>query len=135
AVQVRTPAQFPAHILERSQEMARRAYRALGCRDRGRIAFRVADDGQLYFIEINALPSLEPGAGIYAAAALEGLHVDGVLAKVIDSAVQRYGISDPRRSKSKPPRKGPLKVGFTFNVKRVKPAIDGSRDDEAEYDS
>jgi len=136
AVNVRCPAQFPAHVLERAQEMARKAYKALGCRDLGRIDFRIAEDGQVYFIEINALPSLEPGAGIYAAAGLEGLHTDGVLAKIVESAVLRWGINDPKKAKGRPPRKsGPLRVGFTFNVKRVKPEIDGSRDMEAEYDS
>src|SRR5438874_3799374 len=135
AVSVRCPAQVPAHVLQRAQDMARKAYRALGCRDLGRIAFRVAEDGQVYFIEINALPSLEPGAGIYAAAALEGLHTDAVLGKVVESAVARWGLKDPRRSGSRPPRRGPLRVGFTYNVKRVKPALDGSRDEEAEYDA
>jgi len=136
AVSVRCPAQFPGHVLERAQDMARKAYRALGCRDLGRIDFRVAEDGQVYFIEINALPSLEPGAGIYAAAALEGLHTDGVLGKVIESAVARWGINDPRRRQGRPPRKsGPLRVGFTFNVKRIKPQIDGRKDEEAEYDA
>ena len=134
AVNVRCPAEFPAHVLERAQEMARKAYKALGVRDLGRVDFRVADDGQVYFIEINALPSLEPGAGIYAAAALEGLHTDGVLAKVVESAVARWGLRDSRRPAGRPPRKGPLRVGFTYNVKRVKPALDGSRDEEAEYD-
>ena len=135
AVQVRTPAHFPAHILERAQEMARKAYRALGCRDLGRIDFRIAEDGQVYFIEINALPSLEPGAGIYAAAALEGLHTDGVLAKVIESAAARWGLHDAGKRRNRPPRKtGPLRVGFTFNVKRIKPEIDGRKDEEAEYD-
>src|SRR5256885_11865043 len=133
AVHRRTPAQFAGHILQRAQDMARKAYRALGCRDLGRIDFRIAEDGQVYFIEINALPSLEPGAGIYAAAALEGLHTDAVLAKVVESAVARYGLKDPRRSASRPPRRGPLRVGFTYNVKRVKPARDGSRDEEAGY--
>jgi D-alanine-D-alanine ligase len=135
AVAVRCPADFPSHILERAQEMARKTYKALGIRDLGRIDFRVADDGQVYFIEINALPSLEPGAGIYAAAALEGLHTDGVLAKVVESAVARWGVTDPRKARSRPPRKGPLRVGFTYNVKRVKPALDGTRDEEAEYDA
>ena len=79
AVSVRCPAMFPVHVLERVQEMARKAYRALGCRDLGRIDFRVAEDGQVYFIELNALPSLEAGAGIYAAAALEGLHTDAII--------------------------------------------------------
>ena len=136
AVNVRCPAELPAYVLERAQDMARRAYKALGVRDLGRIDFRVADDGQVYFIELNALPSLEPGAGIYAAAALEGLHTDGVLAKVVESAVARWGLDEPRNARNKPPRKtGPLRVGFTFNVKRVKPALDGTRDEEAEYDS
>jgi len=135
AVNVKCPADFPAWVLERAQDMARRAYRALGVRDLGRIDFRVADDGQVYFIEINALPSLEPGAGIYAAAALEGLHTDAVLGKVVESAVARWGLKDPRRSSSRPPRRGPLRVGFTYNVKRVKPALDGTRDEEAEYDA
>ena len=135
AVNVKCPADFPAWVLERAQEMARRAYKALGVRDLGRIDFRVADDGQVYFIEINALPSLEPGAGIYAAAALEGLHTDAVLGKVVESAVARWGLKDPRRSSSRPPRRGPLRVGFTYNVKRVKPALDGTRDEEAEYDA
>jgi D-alanine-D-alanine ligase len=136
AVSVRCPAQVPAHVLERAQDMARKAYRALGCRDLGRIDFRVAEDGQVYFIEINALPSLEPGAGIYAAAALEGLHTDAVLAKVVESAVLRWGITDPKRRQGRPLRKtGPLRVGFTFNVKRIKPEIDGRKDEEAEYDA
>src|SRR5438270_6825976 len=134
AVTVRCPADFPGYALERAQEMARRAYKALGVRDLGRIDFRVADDGQVYFIEINALPSLEPGAGIYAASALEGLHTDGVLGKIVESAVARWQLTDPRRPNRRPPRKGPLRVGFTYNVKRVKPALDGSRDEEAEYD-
>ena len=136
AVSVRCPAVFPGHVLERAQDMARKAYRALGCRDLGRIDFRVAEDGQVYFIEINALPSLEAGAGIYAAAALEGLHTDAVVGKVIESAVVRWGITDPRRRQGRPLRKaGPLRVGFTFNVKRIKPEIDGRKDEEAEYDA
>ena len=34
---------------------------------------RVGEDGRLYLLEVNALPSLEPGASLYAAAAREGL--------------------------------------------------------------
>src|SRR5260370_14890674 len=90
AVNVRCPAEFSAHVLDRAQDMARKAYKALGVRDPGRIDFRVADAGQVYFIELNALPSLEPGAGIYAAAALEGLHTAGVLAKGEAGAARRW---------------------------------------------
>ncbi len=107
----------------------------LGIRDLGRIDLRLADDGAVYFLEINALPSLEPGAGIYAAAALEGLHIDAVLAAVIQSAVARHGITDKASRRGRPRRTESLKVGFTFNVKRVTPDLSGEQDDEAEYDS
>ena len=67
----------------------------------------------------DGVTSLEPGAGIYAAAALEGLHTDGVLGKVIESATARWALSDPGKRRNRPPRKtGPLRVGFTFNVKQ-----------------
>ena len=45
----------------------------LGIRDLGRIDFRArATTAQVHFLEINALPSLEPGAGIYAAGGARG---------------------------------------------------------------
>lgn len=134
SVDVRAPARLPREVTQRLQKAAATVYDALDIRDLGRIDFRVSDDGHPYFLEINALPSLEPGAGIYASAALDGLHFDGVLAKIIESACARHGL-DPKKLRSrKPPKGGPLKVGFSFNVKRVKPGVDGSDDDEAEYD-
>jgi D-alanine-D-alanine ligase len=137
AVSVRCPAQLPAELVARVQKAAQVIFEALQCRDLGRIDFRVTPEGQIYFLEINALPSLEPGAGIYAAAALEGLHFDGVIGAVIQSAVARQNLKDNReRSRSKPARKqGPLRVGFAFNVKRIAPQAPDDDDSEAEYDS
>jgi D-alanine-D-alanine ligase len=136
AVSVRAPANVPAKTAEDVRKMAQTIFRVLDCRDLGRIDFRLSDAGVPYFLEINALPSLEPGAGIYAAAALEGLHLDGVIGSIIQSAAKRYKIKDSARRQGKPARKsGPLKVGFTYNVKRVKPTVDASEDSEAEYDS
>jgi D-alanine-D-alanine ligase len=37
-------------------------------------------------------------------------------------------------SKGSPRKSRPLRVGFTYNVKRVKPHLDGTDDNEAEYD-
>jgi D-alanine-D-alanine ligase len=116
-------------------QQAATACRALGIRDLGRIDFRLGDDGQVYFLELNALPSLQPGAGIYAAAALEGLHQDGVIDAVIQSAVARWNIAPEPGRRGRPRRSERLKVGFTFNVKRVNPDPQGEQDEEAEYDS
>lgn len=135
AVSVRAPAKLARAQKERIQEHAATVFRVLGIRDLGRIDFRVGDDGKVYFLEINALPSLEPGAGIYVAAALEGLHADAVLGAVIESAVARHDIVEPRSRRGRPRRAERLKVGFAFNVKRVTPDPSGEGDDEAEYDS
>jgi D-alanine-D-alanine ligase len=134
-VSVRAPARVKRSQAERIQQVCETAYRVLGVRDLGRIDLRLGDDGQLYFLELNALPSLEPGAGIYAAAALEGLHADGVIGAVIRSATARGDIEGLGTRRGRPRRTERLKVGFTFNVKRVTPELGGEQDDEAEYDS
>jgi D-alanine-D-alanine ligase len=134
-VSVRAPARLKRHQAERIHGICDTIYRVLGIRDLGRIDLRLGEDGQLYFLEINALPSLEPGAGIYAAAALEGLHADAVLGAVIRSAVERWHIADKSSRRGRPRRTERLKVGFAFNVKRVTPDLAGEQDDEAEYDS
>ncbi len=134
SVSVRAPAVIPEEMSERIRKMARAVIKKLDCKDLGRVDFRLSDAGVPYFLEINALPSLEQGAGIYAAAALEGLHFDGVIDAVIQNAAKRYKIKDKPRGLSRATRRGPLKVGFTFNVKRIKPTAEGE-DREAEYDS
>jgi D-alanine-D-alanine ligase len=134
AVSVKAPAEISSDMSERIRKMARTVIKKLDCKDLGRVDFRLSDAGVPYFLEINALPSLEQGAGIYAAAALEGLHFDGVIDAVIQNAAKRYKIKDKPRGLSRPARRGPLKVGFTFNVKRIKPTAEGE-DREAEYDS
>ncbi|MGI5863213.1 MAG: D-alanine--D-alanine ligase family protein [Myxococcales bacterium] len=135
-VAVRAPARLDRATVDKLQKSSRKIFEILNCRDVGRIDYRVSDSGEVYFLEVNALPSLQPGAGLYAAAGLEGLHFDGVIGAIIDSAARRQGLKDANRSRAKPPRKsGPLRVGFAYNVKRVRPEADGSRDDEAEYDS
>lgn len=134
-VTVRAPAAIDPAMSDRVRTIAAQVYGLLDCRDLGRIDFRLSDAGVPYFLEINSLPSLEPGASIYAAGALDGLHFDGVINAVIESAARRHGIKDSPARKGKPTRKGPLRVGFTFNVKRVKPTADASEDSEAEYDS
>ena len=136
AVRVKAPASIPAAIADELRRTAQTVFRLTDCRDLGRIDFRLSDAGVPYFLEINALPSLEPGAGIFAAAELDGLHFDGVIGSVIQAAARRHGIKDSPRRQGKPPRKtGPLRVGFAYNVKRIKPTADAVEDSEAEYDS
>jgi D-alanine-D-alanine ligase len=133
-VQVRCPAELPRDVAGRLRSISKQVVRGLGIRDVGRIDFRMGEDGRIYFLEVNALPSLEPGAGLFAAAKREGLTYDGAIASVLRSSLTRWKLSLP--SEAEPP-KAPkrkddrLRVGFTFNMKRVDSK--GS-DAEAEYD-
>ncbi|MCI0570541.1 MAG: ATP-grasp domain-containing protein [Myxococcaceae bacterium] len=136
AVSTRAPARLTAPLDQTLRTMAGRILKVLDVRDLTRVDFRVSDAGVPYFLEVNALPSLEPGAGIYASAALEGMHVDGVINAIIQSAARRYKLRDGMKKSNRPARKsGPLKVGFAYNVKRIKPTWDASEDSEAEYDA
>lgn len=93
AVEVRAPAHLPPELAERLTRLSRTVYRTLNVRDLGRIDYRLTPDGQVYFLEVNALPSLEPGCGLYVSAALAGLtDIPTVLEVVLRSACKRHNI-------------------------------------------
>ena len=83
-------------------------------------------------LEVNALPSLEPGASLYAAAAREGLDYGETLHAIVESAARRQGLVVKPGARRRRPA-DPLRIGFTFNVKRVDPKA--GNDAEAEYDA
>jgi D-alanine-D-alanine ligase len=131
-VSVRCPAELPRDLLARVKAISKVVVRTLGMRDVGRIDFRLGEDGRIYFLEVNALPSLEPGASLFAAAKREGLAYPETIDRVVKSAAVRWGLHPPEADV---PRKKPqdrLMVGFTFNMKRVDSK--GGNDAEAEYD-
>src|SRR5439155_3033061 len=117
-VSVRCPAELPRDVLARLRGLSRQVVKTFGVRDVARIDFRLAEDGRIYFLELNALPSLELGGSLFAAAKREGLSYDQTLLQMVKSAAVRWGLHPP----DAPPRKKPdarLRVGFTYNVKRV----------------
>jgi D-alanine-D-alanine ligase len=131
-VQVRCPPDLQRDVVARLRAISKAALRSLGVRDLARIDFRLGEDGRIYLLEINALPSLEPGASTFASAAREGFDYEATLAAVVNSAAVRQGLTTPQvgRRKKLP---GPLRIGFSYNVKRVDSK--GGDDTEAEYDA
>lgn len=128
AVSVRVPAEIPDTVAAEVRAQAEQVVKVLGLLDVARVDFRVTPDGSVYFIEVNALPSMEPGASLYESAAAQGFEtVESVLEQVMASAIQRQQIRVRDRDGS------PIRVGLTFNLKRVDPRT-GS-DVDAEYDS
>lgn len=133
AVSVVAPAPGPAALHAELERLSRIVFDVLGVRDLGRIDWRITPEGEPVFLEINALPSLEPGAGIYASAELVGAGgVPEVLEAVLKSACKRQGLT---YSRSERPRRRPVKVGLLYNLKRIKPGTESDPDHEAEFDS
>ena len=134
-VGVRCPADVTEEQSQTMRKWSRRIVDALGCRDVSRIDFRIRDDGRVYFIEVNALPSLEPGAGLLVAAEKVGLSYAQTLGKIVGSACKRFGMMDRFQERHHRPKRA-YTVGLVFNLKRIKPQQENDwSDSEAEYDS
>jgi D-alanine-D-alanine ligase len=131
-VSVRCPPDLQRDTVARIRSLARLAVRTLGVRDVGRIDFRLGDDGRIHLLEVNALPSLDRTSSLFAAASREGLDFEATLGAVVASAARRQGLTAPQvgRRRRQPE---PLRIGFTFNVKRV--SSKNGNDTEAEYDA
>jgi D-alanine-D-alanine ligase len=72
--------------------LARLAFAALDCRDFARADFKCGDDGRVYFLEINPLPSFGPHGSFGTHAELLGRSVGELLADVLDAGLRRLGI-------------------------------------------
>lgn len=130
-VTVQIPAELTPAQLKIIQEAARVSLEVLGVVDFGRVDFRLGDDGELYFIEVNALPSLEFGASLYLAAARIGLTTPkAVLERLLELACTRQGV-EPRVASTE----RPLTVGLAFNLKHADAETLKKDDREAEFDS
>jgi D-alanine-D-alanine ligase len=129
-VQYRCPANLPRDVAARIRQISHEVVRTMGLRDLARIDYRVTSEGRIYMIEVNALPALAPSSSLFAASAQVGLTYNGAIAAVLNAAAMRSGLATASQLGVTRQRKiQPIRVGFTYNVKR---AADG--DDEAEWD-
>lgn len=132
-VNIRCPAHISEDTKKQIQEYGKRVVDKLGIKDLARIDFRITEDGVPYFIEINALPSLEKGAGLYEAAIQAGLKNElEVIDSIIKSAEARFNLKSGPKKRRKSSK---LRIGFAFNQKRLTPdASNPETDNEAEFD-
>jgi D-alanine--D-alanine ligase len=135
SVEVRCPASVDSSVRSSLIDMMKRIVPAVGVTDFARADFRVTNEGEIYFLELNALPSLQPDAGLFEATRLMGLTYNETILKILEAAVSRLklngrGIKVPRRLlTTKNPR-----VALVYNLKR-KNASDPDFEHEAEFDS
>jgi D-alanine-D-alanine ligase len=122
SVHVQVPARLGPELSATLSRHTLRVVSALGLRDFARCDFRLDDRGGLHFLEVNALPSLEPGSSLWIAAAVGGLsRPSAVLESILASASARYGLR-LRRPRGKRARER-LRVGVLHNQPVEREAI------------
>lgn len=132
AVKIRCPAEIPRDVGARLRAMSHTILKALRIKDTARIDYRLGDDGRIYVLEVNALPSLERSSSIFAATAQIGMTYDQTIIGILNAAALRTGVATRnelglRRRRRRGHR--PMRVGFTYNVKR-----ESESDEQAEWD-
>ncbi len=99
---LKTPPTCPARVSDslktRIEDVARRAYQAMGLRDYGRVDLRV-QNGIPYILEVNPNADLSPDAGIARAARVAGMTYADLADEIVRLAARRYrmkGLARPR---------------------------------------
>jgi D-alanine-D-alanine ligase len=79
------PACLPGKVRLSVEEVAFRAFQALGLRDYARCDIRLDESGNPYVLEINSLPGLEPGySDLPRAAEADGIYFTELIGKIME---------------------------------------------------
>jgi len=77
-------------------QLALTAFRAVGCRDFGRVDVRLDADGRPNFLEVNPLPALSREDAFSLAARYEGITYAGMIGAILDEALSRLGMKEQK---------------------------------------
>jgi D-alanine--D-alanine ligase len=135
-VERRAPARLPAGVEGRLRDLADRTLSAFAMRDVAQLSFRVAPDGEIWFLSTTAIPSFDPAGALFAATRAVGVDYDATVLAILRSAARRQGLTAMLDvTKPRPPRgrRTSLRVGLAFNMKRIDSQAGDDR--EAEYDA
>lgn len=92
-VEYHAPPKRDAKLVREIGKLALGAYRALECRDVGRVDVRLGADGKPYFLEVNPLPGLNPVSGdLVILAAGHDVSYPQLIQKIVESARKRLAI-------------------------------------------
>ena len=84
------PALIEEKVLDKLAVSSLNVFKALECRDFARLDFRVSQDGEPYFIEINPLPGLGTYSDLVIMAIKMGWTHEALISAVLDAALERY---------------------------------------------
>lgn len=83
------PAPLSEDVISRVQRMALAAHRCLGLSGYSRTDFILAEDGELYALEVNTLPGMTTASLVPKEAAAAGLCFGDLLERLLDAAIRR----------------------------------------------
>ena len=90
------PADISKHLKKKLEEISLLVYKALDCKDVARLDFRVDKNENVYFIELNTLPGMDPDpqhiSYLPIAARTAGFTYEGMVNTILNEAIRRYGI-------------------------------------------
>jgi D-alanine-D-alanine ligase len=90
-----TPPRYPAtvapRLAERVGDLAKKAFRLLGCRDYARVDFRVKPPGKPYILEVNPNPDFSPTAGLAGGLESAGITAGQFTVELVQAALARGG--------------------------------------------
>ncbi len=87
------PAHISADLKEELSDLALKTYRAVECRDFGRVDFRVDKEGRPYVLEINPLPSLSTEDVFMLLSQATGISYEQMIGKIIQAAMKRHNLN------------------------------------------
>jgi D-alanine-D-alanine ligase len=82
------PAPLEKEVAERLQAAALKAHRAVGCEVYSRVDFLLADDGEIYVLEINTIPGMTPLSLLPEAANAAGISFVHLCTKIIELSLE-----------------------------------------------
>ncbi len=85
------PARLPAEVAERLARLGLAAYETLGCRDMGRVDFRLSPEGRVACLEVNTVPGMTATSLLPKAAATSGIGFDDLVDRLCRRAWSRRG--------------------------------------------
>ena len=87
------PAKISHELSKKISELALKTYRAVECRDFGRVDFRVDDNGRPFVLEINPLPSLSTEDVFKLVAENAGSTYNEIIGRILKSALVRCNLN------------------------------------------
>ena len=83
------PAQLPAKLAARVQNIALTAWKVVGGQGYGRVDMRIDADGEPWILEVNANPDIAPDAGLARMARVAGLEYPALIRNICEEGIRR----------------------------------------------